>query len=107
MLFLTFLSTPFSTINGRFITVMIYFVKIHFLKLFDGSRQLLKYLKIMFWLVMVSNLMGLWTLRRQLSISDFPMMFYSSSFQILAHTYDSNWIDRNVSEDGDLIQINF
>ena len=107
MLFLTFLSTPFVTINGRFLAVMIYFVKVYFLEIFDGSRQMLKYLKVMFWLVMISNLMGMWGFRRQFAISDFPMMFYSSSFQILAHTYDANWIDDNVSEDGNLLQINY
>ena len=77
MLFLTFLSTPFVTINGRFIIVMTYFVKIHLLKIFDGSRQMLKYLKIMFWLMMLSNLMGLWGQRRQLAISDVTMMLCS------------------------------
>ena len=107
MLFLTFLSTPFVTIKGRFIIVMTYFVKIHLLKIFDGSRQMLKYLKIMFWLMMLSNLMGLWGQRRQLAISDVTMMLCSSSFQVLRHTYDSNWIENNVSEDGDLIQIDF
>ena len=102
MLFLTFLSTPFVTINGRFIIVMTYFVKVHLLKIFDGSRQMMKYLKLMFWLVMMTNLMGLWTFRWQFFISDFPMMFYSSSFQILDHTYDANWIEENVLDDGDL-----
>ena len=68
---------------------------------------MLKYLKIMFWLMMLSNLMGLWEQRRQLAISDVTMMLCSSSFQVLRHTYDSNWIENNVSEDGDLIQIDF
>lgn len=107
MLFLTFLSTPFVTINGRFIIVMTYFVKIHLLKIFDGEKQMLRYLKIMFWLVMLSNIMGIWSIRRQIAISDFSMMLYSSSFQILSHTYNWNWIEENVSGDGDLLQLNY
>lgn len=107
MLVLVFLSVPFVSINVRFIAVMMYFIKISFLKIFDGSKKMVKYLKIMFWLTMISNIMGLWSYRRQFIVSDFPMLLYSSSINILSHTYDSNWIEHNVATDGDLLQINF
>ena len=106
-LFLTFITTPFVTIQGRFMSVMLNFIKIHFLTHFDGSWRMTRYLKYMFWLVMISNLMGLWGFRRQFAISDFSMMATSSSINILTHIYNQRWIDRNVSEDGDLMQINF
>lgn len=107
MLLLTVVSTPFATINGRFIAVMMYFIKIHILYTYNNSRKFLNYLIIMFWLSMLSNLMGLWAMRRQIYISDFNIMLYSTSLNIFNHTYDNNWIDNNVSEDGSFLQINF
>lgn len=106
-LFLSFITLPFVTVQTRFMSVMINFIKIHFLVHFDGGVRMTRYLKYMFWLVIISNLMGLWSFRREFSISDFSMMSTSSSFEILTHTYDKQWIERNVDEDGDLIQIKF
>lgn len=107
MLLLATITTPFATINGRFLAVMTYFIKVHLLVAYDNTRKMFKYLVVMFWLTMLSNVMGLWGVRRQLAISDFPILFYSSFFHILNHTYDSNWIHQNVSGDGDLLQVNF
>ena len=107
MLLLATVTTPFAAISSRFLSVMVHFVKVHLLVVYDGSRKMLKYLIVMFWLTMLSNVMGIWGSRRQISISDFPMLFYSSFFHIMSHTYDANWINRNVSEDGDLLQVNF
>ena len=51
--------------------------------------------------------MGLWAFRRQFAISDIPMMLNSSSFQVFTHTYDTNWIEENVLEDGSYRKINY
>ena len=61
----------------------------------------------MFWLTMITNLMGLWGYRRQIYISDYHMLLYSSSIHILRHTYDSNWMNENISDDGDMLKVNF
>lgn len=106
-LFLTFITIPFVTVQGRFMSVMINFIKIHFLTHFDGGLRMTRYLKWMFWLVIIFNLMELWAFRRQFVVSDFSMMATSSSIEILTHTYNEKWIDRNVAEDGGLLQINF
>ncbi len=107
MLLLATVTTPFATINGRFLAVMMYFIKVHLLVAYDNTRRMFKCLVVMFWLTMLSNVMGLWGFRRQLAVSDFPILLYSTSFHILNHTYDSNWIDQNVSGDGDILKINF
>lgn len=107
MLLLATITTPFAAISTRFLSVMVYFIKVHLLVVYDGSKKMLKYLVLMFWLTMLSNIMGIWGSRRQISISDFPILFYSSFFHIMNHTYDDNWIHRNVAEDGDLLQVNF
>lgn len=105
MLLLTTISTPFVTINGRFLVVMMYFVKVHLLVIYDNTKKMRKYLMILFWLTMLSNMLGIVGFRRQIQVSDLSILFYSTSFHVLNHTYDTDWIDRNVSEDGDILTV--
>lgn len=107
MILLATVTTPFVTISLRFLAVAMYFIKVHLLTIYDGSLSFYKYLKIMFWLTMITNLMGLWGYRRQIYISDYHMLLYSSSIHILRHTYDSNWMNENISDDGDMLKVNF
>ena len=107
MILLATVTSPFVTISFRFLTVAMYFIKVHLLTIYDGSLNFYKHLKIMFWLTMITNIMGLWGSRRQFYISDYHILLYSSSVQILNHTYDSNWINENISEDGGMLKINF
>lgn len=101
ILLVTILSSPFSTIAYRFATVLLLFIKIQFLNAFDGTRKQFRYLMILFLLTMFSNMTGLWSSRRQISISDFSLIYYASAPQIMMHTYSEQWINKNVYEDGD------
>ncbi len=101
ILLLTTLSSPFSTIAYRFATVLLLFIKIQFLNAFNGTRKQCKYLLILFMLTMLSNIMGLWSSRREIIISDLSLICYASTPQILMHTYSEQWINKNVYEDGD------
>ena len=77
------------------------FIKIQFLNAFNGTRKQCKYLLILFLLTMLSNIMGLWSSRREISISDLSLICYASTPQILMHTYSEQWINKNVYENGD------
>ena len=101
VLLVTTLSSPFSAIAYRFATVLLLFIKIQFLNAFNRTRKQCKYLLILFLLTMLSNIMGLWSSRREISISDLSLICYASTPQILMHTYSEQWINKNVYENGD------
>lgn len=107
LLVLSFLTLPFAIMHGRFLIVLLFAIKIYFLIVYDGSRTMKYCLKCMFWCVMISNIMGIWGVRRQIAISEYSQLLYSSSFHILTFSYDENWIDRNIAPNGDIIQLNY
>lgn len=43
----------------------------------------------------------LYSYRKVLEISDMYKISYSNSISLLFHTYDENWLHKNVSYDGD------
>ncbi len=101
VLLATLLSSPFSTIAYRFATVLLLFIKIHFLNTFNGTRKQCRYLLILFLLTMLFNITDLWSSRRQICVSDLSLICYASAPQILMHTYSEQWINQNVYENGD------
>lgn len=101
VLLLTTLVAPFATIATRFAGVLLLFIKIHFLSIYKNIPKYRRYLVIMFYLSLLSNLMGVWESRRQLSVSDIRIVAYSSVPQILSHTYSVSWINSNVYDNGD------
>ena len=56
---------------------------------------------------MMGNLINLWGIRRQLDVSEMPRIFYSNVFQVFSYTYDEKWINKNVSSDGGILQIDY
>lgn len=107
VLCLACLSLPFDTMRMRFLALLLLCIKVSFLWYYDGSRLKAKALRIMFWCVMMGNFINLWGIRRQLDVSEMSRIFHSNVFQILSFTYDERWIDKNVSADGGIIQINY
>ena len=100
ILCLACLSLPFDTMRMRFLALLLLFIKIVFLWRYDGAKWKRFGLRCMFWCMMVGNLMSIWSVRRQLSLGDYSMLFYSSSFAVISHSYDENWISKHVYEDG-------
>lgn len=107
VLCLACLSLPFDTMRMRFLALLLLCIKLSFMWFYDGSRLKAKALRIMFWCVMMGNVINFWGIRRQLDVSEMPRIFYSNVFQVLSFTYDEKWIDKNVSPEGGIIQINY
>lgn len=104
LLFITILATPFVVIHDRFLSVAILAAKTTFLYFYNGTKKMKRCLYIMFLLVMLTNTITLLHSRKRISISDFPMMTYSSFYHIITHTYDSKWIESNVNTDGSIAE---
>jgi hypothetical protein len=102
LIFLTFLTVPFILLRERFITLITLCIKIYFITVYDGTVAMRRSLTLLFIVAMLSNTMALWSSRRQIGISELPCIFYSSSIQILLHNYDKKWIDKNVTENGNI-----
>ena len=78
-----------------------------FLTQYDGRKKSLSYIKIMFFCVMVGNTLSIWGARRQIEISDYKLLLYNIMPQIMFHTYTDQWIDKNVTSEGDISKINY
>lgn len=78
-----------------------------FLTQYDGTLKNLRCIKVMFLCVMIGNVLSVWGARRQIEISDYELLLYSTIPQIMSHTYSLQWIDKNVTSDGDIVKINY
>lgn len=97
-------ASPFTIIFTRFIAPLTYFLKFFLLHHFQPSKLMCKYMSILFWVIIIVNCLNLWAKRRELIISDMPMMFTSTSFSIMNHQYSAAWIDRNIGEGGEILE---
>lgn len=107
VLILACLSLPFDTMRMRFLAVLLFFIKVFFLTQYDGKKRRLCYIKIMFFCVMMGNVINIWGARRQIEISDYKLLLYNTMPQIMLHTYSPQWIDKNVTSDGDIVKVNY
>ena len=107
ILVLACLSLPFDTMRMRFLAVLLFFIKMFFLTQYDGTLKNLRCIKVMFLCVMIGNVLSVWGARRQIEISDYELLLYSTIPQIMSHTYSLQWIDKNVTSDGDIVKINY
>lgn len=101
ILIMVAISSPFVTINGRFLIVFFYNFKMLFLKYYENNKFFRKCKYILLILVISSIVSDLWSNRRQWNLGDGQMIFYSSCPTILMHSYTERWIDQRVSGDGD------
>lgn len=107
LMFLSFITLPFTVINERFLGVMVLAIKVFFLKNFKDTKILNNILGWLLILSIVSQIMGIWNCRRQLSISRESQLIYMPSFMILTNTYEMEWIRYNVDSEGGLIQVKY
>lgn len=101
------LSLPFDTMRLRFLAVLLLFIKMCYLVKYDGEKKKLCYLKIMFFFVMLGNVVNIWGARRQIDVSDYELLFYYTTPQIILHTYSAQWIERNVTSEGDIVKVDY
>lgn len=104
LLFVCLITLPFVTIHGRFLGILSLLCKIYILDNFKNRLIEKKMLKLLFLTVTISTLMGIWSQRKELSISDISKLAYQSTFQIITHSYNEKWIDKNISSDGDMVK---
>lgn len=105
LLIICLAASPFSLVFGRFVAPLALFLKIFLLRHYDGnSITMRKYIHLLFCLTLILDGMNIWAKRHELSISDMPMLSYSTSFQVLTHTYSDKWVDRNITPAGDLVK---
>ena len=105
LMLLSFITLPFTVINGRFMGVMAYSIKVFYLNNFKNIKLFNKTLNMLFVLSVVSILMGFWNCRRQLSISRESQLVYTPSLLILTNTYDMKWIISNIDDEGGFLRI--
>lgn len=105
LMILSFVTLPFTVINGRFMGVMSYSIKIFYFKNFKSTKIFKKTLNLLFVFSLLSILMGIWECRRQLSISREFQLVYMPSFLILTNTYDMKWIISNIDDEGGFLRI--
>lgn len=94
------ISVPFSVIHYRLLMLLLFNIKIYCL---INYTRTVSFRNAVIWLCcfsIFSNILGLWSTRRQLCVSNIEKVFYSSSIQCLSHTYDKEWIRDNVYADG-------
>lgn len=107
MILLALLISPFGSAFARFLSVVMMSIKIVFMRSFDGSYLMIKYIRLLFLVVLFSNIMEVWTYRRQLLIGDFYKLTYSTSFNILSHSYSDVWISNHIDERGGISSLDF
>lgn len=107
LMLLSFVTLPFTVINGRFMGVMAYSIKVFYFENFRNIKIFRKTLNLLFVLSLMSIGMGAWSCRRQLSISRESQLVYMPSVVILTNTFDMKWIISNVDEEGGLIKIHY
>ena len=103
-LLLVLIVSPFATMYGRFLMVLLRLIKVNFLTFYDGSRFMKRNLMILFYSAMLSNVVSLWSIRRGLEVSELSLLLYANSYQIISHSYDEVWILNNIDIDGAIIQ---
>ena len=107
LMLLSFVTLPFTVINGRFMGVMAYSIKVFYFENFKNTKIFRKTLNLLFVLSIMSIFMGAWSCRRQLSISRETQLAYMPSIMILTNTYDMKWIVSNIDDEGGLLKINY
>ena len=105
LMLLSFITLPFTVINGRFMGVMAYSIKVFYLNNFKNIKLFNKTLNMLLVLSVLSILMGFWNCRRQLSISRESQLVYTPSLLILTNTYDMKWIISNIDDEGGFLRI--
>lgn len=92
--------SPFVTIANRVSSIVSLKSKVTFCSECNQNKLQRKSLKTLFYIVMISNIMGIWNNRRQIGVSDLNIIFFESTPTIISHTYDQKWISHHVFEDG-------
>lgn len=97
---ITSLSVPFVTIFYRFSTILFLAIKLYFLRTYNFTRKSYNCLCLLLVLTIFSNMMGVWSSRRQLGISEIEKIILPMPY-ILSFSYTESWISNNVFENGD------
>lgn len=105
MLLIVVLTTPFVTINGRFMEVFFINFKTLFLKYYNINNKIFQRTKyILLCLVIVSTFSSVWSFRKQIALGDFEKLLYSSFPSLISQTYTQSWINTHVFDDGGFVQ---
>jgi hypothetical protein len=102
-LIMALLVSPFSIVYERFLVVLLLSIKVYFLLIYDGSKQMRFMLKILCLFVIFGSFVEMYGMRRQIAVSQYDKLFYSTSFQLLQSSYDMHWINGNIDSDGNII----
>lgn len=103
----TLIVAPFSVVYERFLGVSLLIMKVHYLYYYDSANcKMVNFLRLFAFCAMFATLLNWWSVRRELSISEESCLLYSTSVQILFHSYDKNWINDNIMDDGNLVNNN-
>lgn len=98
------ISVPFGDIFPRFSYLLILLFLADMLLRFYPVLSKIRMLNLIFCFVLFSFLANIYSSKRQLEISCEYKLLYSSFPVLLLNTYSENWINRNISEDGDIIK---
>lgn len=107
MVLLCIISMPYAVMFDRFLIPLRLYLKVFILSSFDGSPRMIRSLKVFFICTIMFSVLNTWSYRRQIFVSDYSLLFTSTSLGILCHTYPESWINKNVDEIGGLINVNW
>lgn len=102
LLLITVAVSPFSFVFGRFVAPLTFILKFFFFKHFNSQEIKKKFLRVLFYMVLVLDIMNVWAKRHEVDISDMSEITTSTSIGIIKHTYSDAWINRNITSYGDL-----
>jgi hypothetical protein len=106
LIFLVLFTLPFTTINGRFMGILVLSIKIFYFMVFENKMLFTTSMRYLFILSLCSILMGIWGTRRQWSVSRINYLLYKPSIAIMCNSYNLKWIESNVDENGGFLNLN-
>lgn len=98
------ISAPFGDIFPRFSYLLILLFLADLFLRFRPVLSKIRILNVIFCFVMLSFLANIYSSKRQLGISREYKLLYSSFPVLLWNTYSEDWINKNISEDGNIIK---
>lgn len=107
MLFICLLFSVFPVVIGRFLLVLSITMKVHIFANLKTIYIAKKALCLLCVFTILYDCIGIWASRRELLLSHEYIIATSSIYGILEHSYDGEWFDSNIGDDGSIVNLNY
>lgn len=109
LLILIVITAPYVSLKARCQSVLFFpllFYILHRLSIITKQKRNLIIITLLL-TGCIATISSLWGNRRELSMSQEQKLFTANIIKIFSHSYDYNWLQRNVNEDGSPANINY